>query len=99
MSDAENLYEMVHPRPRTLDYLKLVLLTGGIVTVTCLASWAMGNSVGAPLLFAPVIPTATLVALLARADLPAIPEGGRSRVFLAGVATMLYAAGLLNVSA
>lgn len=98
MSRVENVYELVHPRPRTLDYLKLALFTGGMVTMTCLASWAANNAVGVPVLLTPVIPTATFVSLLARTDLPAIPDGGRSRVFLTCVATVLYAAGALNAS-
>lgn len=99
MSDAEDLYEMVQPRPRKLDYLKLVLLTGGAVTVTCLTSWAATKTIGAPPLLAPAVPTATFVALLDRADLPAIAGGGRSRTFLASVAAILYAAGMLNANA
>lgn len=99
MSHAEDVYELVHPRPRPVDYLKLVLLTAGMVSVTCLTSWAARNAVGVPVLLAPVLPTATFIALLTRTDLPAIPEGGKSRVFLTSVAAMLYAGGVLNASA
>lgn len=99
MSDAEDLYEMVHPRPGSLDYLKLVLVTCGMVTVTSLASWAANNAVGVPSLLAPAIPTATFVALIDRANLPTIQEGGHSRTFLAGVGGMLYAAGALSAGA
>lgn len=99
MKDTEDLYALVHPCHRPLDYLKLMLLTGGLVTVTCLASWTASNAVGTPVLLAPVLPTATFIALLTRTDLPAIPEGGKSRVFLTSVAAMLYAGGVLNASA
>lgn len=99
MNDAEHVHELVHPRPRMVDYLKLMLLGVGTVTVVCLASWAMRNAFGASAVLAPVIPTATFVALLDRVDLPAIPEGGRCHAFLAGVAGILYAAGSLSGSA
>lgn len=96
--DDDALARLIYPRPRPTDYLHLVLITGGMVTVTAFASYAVKLTLDTPLLVAPLLPTAAFVALVNRSDLPAIPEGSR-RSTVALTVALLFTAGLLNASA